>query len=316
MKAWQYDAFGGKLEDTLFLNNSARRPRTSLLPDEILVHVISAGLNPVDFKVAEMRVARLAISVPATPGTDYCGRVVATGTAIDSIRNGELVFGKLKRPSQFGTLGEYVVVTLSGCIPLPANVEIDHAAAIGVAGLTAYQCIQPNVKKGSKVFINGGSGGTGSFGIQFAKVLGCSVTVSCSTANIALCKELGADEVIDYKVSDITEKLKVEGLVYDLVVDNVGEPHNLYVEATRFLKESGKFVQVGASMAQAGSVMSRMLKPSFLGGGTRKYQLLSMSEDPNTLSQIAQVLFANCEFLPCSSLTALVDRDWQGEGRH
>lgn len=291
MRAWQLDKFGDAIQETLFLNNTAARPRTSLLPDEILVHVISSSINPIDYKIAEMSASRFTISTPSSPGLDYCGRVVSTGNAIDSLRNGQLVFGRLEKPQQFGTLGEFVIATLPGCVSLPSGVDIDHAAAIGTAGLTAYQCLQPYVGLGNQVFINGGSGGVGSFAIQIAKALDFKVTTSCSTANVALCKELGADEVIDYKVIDVTEKLKSSGVLYDLVVDNVGTPANLYVESTNFLKESGIFVQVAASMtmASAGSVLSRMLKPHFMGGGKRKYKFVTVTNNSEAFSQIAEV---------------------------
>ena len=82
---------------------------------------------------------------------------------------------------------------------LPEGVEPDHAAAVGTAATTAFQSLLPGVvKPGSKVFINGGSGGVGTFRIRFAKTLGAEVTVTCSTGNVDLCKSLGADEVLDY----------------------------------------------------------------------------------------------------------------------
>ena len=161
MRAWQYNEFGRTLEDVLFLNNSAERPRASLAPDEILVKVISAALNPIDFELAQITASKLLVKTPKVPGSDYCGRVVASGTAIDSIVNGQLVFGRVEPSAQFGTLGEYILTNLSGCLPLPDEVEIDHAAAIGTPGLCAYQAIHPNVQKGDRVFINGGSGDIG-----------------------------------------------------------------------------------------------------------------------------------------------------------
>lgn len=292
MKAWQVNAFGGQIEDNLFLNNTATRPRSTLLPDEVLVQVMTAGINPVDYKLAELKATKLMISIPASPGLDFCGRVVSSGTAVDSLRTGELVFGRLSKPTQFGTLGEYIITTVNDCILLPSGLSPDHAAAVGTAGLTAYQCVSPNVQgKGAKVLINGGSGGTGIFAIQIAKALGCSVTTTCSTNNVSLCKDLGADVVIDYRNSDVVAALKSEGLVYDLVVDNVGTPSDLYVASTEFLKPDGKFVQVGANfgMGSLGGVMSRMLKPSFLGGGKRKFQFLNCSNDTTQLNQLANV---------------------------
>lgn len=150
------------------------------------------------------------ISKPASPGLDYCGKVLSAGSKVD-VKPGQLVFGRLDKPGQFGTLAECIVTNRDGAVPLPEGVDPDSAAAIGTAGLTAYQCIVPFAKAGEKIFINGGSGGTGTFGIQCAKAIGCHVTTSCSTANVQLCKDLGADEVIDYKTSDLTKELEAKG---------------------------------------------------------------------------------------------------------
>merc|ERR1719238_545022 len=104
--------------------------------------------------------------------------------------------------------------------PMPDGMQVDDMAGVGCTGLTMYQSIKPYVKEGDKIFINGGSGGTGIFGIQIAKALGCHVTTSCSGANVELCKGLGADEVLDYKSVDVVTALKEKGQVFSLVVDN------------------------------------------------------------------------------------------------
>jgi alkaline phosphatase D len=80
----------------------------------------------------------------------------------------------------------------------------------------------PHVKSGDKVFINGGSGGTGCFGIQIANAVGCHVTTSCSTANVEFCKSLGAEEVVDYRKGSVIEALKASGVKFGHVVDNIG----------------------------------------------------------------------------------------------
>lgn len=97
----------------------------------------------------------------------------------------------------------------------------------GVAGLTAYQSIVPRVKQGDRVFINGGSGGVGCFGIQLAKVVGCHVTTSCSERNVELCRRLGADGVVDYTKVSVADALKEKGWKFDHVVDNVGTNEEL-----------------------------------------------------------------------------------------
>jgi NADPH:quinone reductase-like Zn-dependent oxidoreductase len=104
-----------------------------------------------------------------------------------------------------------------GVVAVPEGVELRDASTLGIAGLTAWQTLAPFVVKGkpaggyegaaagSKVFINGGSGGVGTFQIQLAKLLGCHVTVSCSGANAEFCRKLGADEVIDYRTENLVQ---------------------------------------------------------------------------------------------------------------
>jgi NADPH:quinone reductase-like Zn-dependent oxidoreductase len=143
-----------------------------------------------------------------------------------------------------------------------------------VAGLTAYQTIVPKVKKGDKVFINGGSGGTGVFGIQIAKAVGCHVTTTCSTANIELCKNLGADEVVDYRQESVIEALKARGYKFDHVVDNVGTDMNLYWHCHEYTKPGAVYVMVAGAptLGHAVDMLKVRTWPSFLGGGKRKLE--------------------------------------------
>ena len=110
-----------------------------------------------------------------------------------------------------------------------------------------------------------------------------------------LCKDLGADEVIDYRTTDLAQELRsrarAEGhAVFALVVDNVGEPHELYKAADEFLREGGKFVQVGSPLTFSGiySILSRICWPALLGGGRRKLELLQVKSKEEDLRQIGK----------------------------
>ena len=296
MKAWQYSQVAGGLEKNLKLNNNAPLPPNaqSLGPDQVLVQVLSSALNPVDYKFPQIPVVGgLIVKRPACPGLDYAGRVVAAGPnskkiSSEDLKAGQLVFGKFDGPTRFGTLAEYAVVPRSGCVPLPEGVSLDEGAAATSTALTAYQTLVPNIKAGDRVFINGGSGGVGSFGIQFAKVKGCYVVTSCSGANVDLCKSLGADEVIDYRTQDVVAELK-KMPKFDFVADNVGTPDDLYWQAHTFTKAGTKFVQVGAEMSLGGmyGLLSRMVWPGFLGGGKRSFAFLGLENNLDHFKEIA-----------------------------
>lgn len=286
MKAWQYDSVVGGLEKNLKINDTAAQP--TIGDDEILVEVHAMALNPVDYKVTEGGMPLTLVGSQCIPGADFCGKVAKTGKKIDSFQIGEWVFGAKVGAISNGSLAQYISVSKESLATLPKDVRVDDAATIGIVGLTEIQAIKPYVKAGDKVFINGGSGGTGVYGIQIAKALGCHVTTTCSTANVELCKSLGADEVIDYKNTNIVEALAAKGQIFQLVVDNVGTPADLYKQSASYLLPNGKFVQVGASSGFASLVQigSNFLLPGFLGGGKRSYQMLITKTSSRDLKEL------------------------------
>ncbi|KNG88070.1 putative zinc alcohol dehydrogenase [Aspergillus nomiae NRRL 13137] len=290
MKAWLYNSTKGGLEKNLIFSPDARNPG-SPQGDQLLIQVISTAINPADYKAPAMSTVCgkvLIATTPASPGMDFCGRVITMGTDTSArqFTPGQLVFGCLGMPRQFGTLGELILASATSIAPLPVGVDPDAAATIGVAGRSSYQSIVPYISTpGNRVFINGGSGGCGVYGIQIAKFLGCHVTVTCSTRNVQFCRDLGADEVIDYTTQDVLKELKSQGQVFDHVVDHIGLPEGLYEECHKFLKPGKVFVQVGASSML--TFAHRLIRPAFLGGGKRKYVALLMKNHKDELVQIA-----------------------------
>lgn len=304
-RAWVYSGAGAGLEKALKLKTDTAPPSKSLLGREsVLVRVSHMSTNPVDYKVAETSLlARALVSPPASPGLDYSGTVVSVGSNVTAYKPGQSVFGRIE-PAKIGTLSEYIIVKDGeGLAPVPEGLEdrMDQLAGVGTCGLTALQSIQPYAPggqegdaavKGERVFINGGSGGTGTFGIQVAKALGLHVTASCSAANAELCRELGADEIIDYKEQNISEVLKSKGKVFSLVVDNVGYTpsgqQDLYQAANDFLVEGGHFIQVGGGVSAAlvKSVLKRSLVPAFLGGGKSDFKMIMTKQSHEGLATI------------------------------
>lgn len=314
MKAIQLSTTSGDFLPSLRFNSSAHLPATahSLARDTVLVQVLTAALNPVEYKLLTVPfVKTLFIRSDSTPGMDFAGRCVSTSLSDPPIptdpKPGDLVFGRLASPvaARVGTLAEYTVVPRAACVRVPEGVGIDEAAGIGTVGLTAFQSIVPYLPSSStsgssgsgggqgqrqhKVFINGGSGGVGTFGIQIAKAMGCHVVTSCSTGNVELCKGLGADRVIDYKKQDLVEELvKVGG--FDLVVDNVNAPQDLYWQTHRFMNvKEGRWVQVGSGISLGDTVFlcKKMLWPAWLGGGKVKFVFLLLKDMPGDFAKIA-----------------------------
>ncbi|KAL6855003.1 hypothetical protein ACO1O0_006140 [Amphichorda felina] len=304
-KAWQFSALHGHLEDSLTATDAAPLPSEASppRPGHVVVEVLYAALNPVDYKLVETPlVGRLAIPRPATPGLDLCGRVVASGSP--EFAEGQLVFGRVPSAASsrgMGTLRRYAVLPASGLAPLPGGVDPEQAAAVGTAGTSAYLSLMPEKlrqQSGAKVFINGGSGGVGTWAVQLAKALGAYVVTTCSTRNVELCRGLGADEVVDYRVVDVVDgylKKQPEG-GFDLVIDNVGsETDRLYAASRHVLKPGATFVQVGVGAGMSLGTMASMTKrmvwpPSFLGGGAPKFYFVNMDNSAKLLKPIGDLM--------------------------
>lgn len=171
-------------------------------------------------------------------------------------------------------MAEYCTAPKEAIVAIPQGVTAVEACGIPVAGVTAYQSIVSRVKKGDRLFINGGSGGVGSYGIQIAKVVGCHVTTTCSGRNVEFCRGLGADEVVDYTKGDVIEVFKSKGWRFDHVVDNVGTNDELVWRCGEYLNEGAVYVKVSSDLSIHSFVDSwkRKFTPGFLGGVKRKVE--------------------------------------------
>lgn len=293
MKTWQYASAAGGLEKNLQLKWDVPEPFVDQLSkDKILVEGLYASLNPADYKLPEILspINKILKRVPAVPCMDFCGRVKSVHKSNETMKDGDLVFGSLGMPSKNGTLSQYFIAPVATCVKVPAGLKPEDAASIPVAGVTAYQSLAPYIKTGQKVFINGGSGGCGVFGIQIAKNLGAEVTVSCSTRNVELCKDLGAHEVIDYTQCDLVEELKKKGQVFDHVVDNVGLNAELFKCVGQYTKPDARFIQVGAPASIQGVVelVRNAITPGCLGGGKRKLVPMMMKINTKDLTLLGE----------------------------
>lgn len=188
---------------------------------QIQVKVAAASLNPFDSIVLAGYAQSMApLAFPATLGLDFAGTVTKIGDGVTEFKEGDHVYGTAN--AMFGGSGAFAefVVANAGSVALsPNNATDTEAASLPTAGISAWQALtkELNVQKGQKVFINGGTGGVGSFAIQIAKHLGAYVAVTASGDNVEFAKKLGADEVIDYKTANFKDVLRD----YDATLNNV-----------------------------------------------------------------------------------------------
>jgi NADPH:quinone reductase-like Zn-dependent oxidoreductase len=218
-------------------------PRPPLGAGMVLVEVHAASLNPADSSIRQGYMHQMMpLSFPATLGSDIAGVVIETGPGVSAVRNGDRVFGMASvMAGGSGAFADYAAVPAGLLAKVPGTLSFAEAAALPVAGVSALQAIETlKVSKGSTLFIQGGSGGIGSFAIQIARHLGARVIASCRGSAVSYVKSLGADQVIDFETSPLP------GALHDLdaVLDTAGGA--AYKAAFAVLKKGGTIITIAA----------------------------------------------------------------------
>lgn len=190
---------------------------------EVLVRVHAAGVNPADWKTRAAGRFHDGTKPPFTLGWDVSGVVEAVGFGVALFRPGDEVFGMPRFPHPAGAYAEYVTAPARHFAPKPANVDHVHAAALPLAALTAWQALvdTADVQPGERVLIHAAAGGVGHLAVQIAKARGAYVIGTASAGKHAFLRDLGADELVDYRESDFAEV--VEDV--DVVLEMMGGDH-------------------------------------------------------------------------------------------
>lgn len=214
MKAIVVHSFGGP---EVLQYEDAARPEPK--EDEILIRVMSAGVNPVDAAICAGRMSRLlGDRLPLIPGMDVAGVIEKTGAKITKFKKGDSVYAYLSFKEQ-GGYAQFAVAREDEIALKPKTITFNDAAAVPLAATTAWQALidTAKIEKGQTVLIHGGSGGVGHFAIQIAKARGAKVIATASTQNQDLLKELGVDQAIDYTTTKFEEVVKNVDVVLDAV---------------------------------------------------------------------------------------------------
>lgn len=274
-------------------------PRPTLKPDELLVQVYAAAVNPIDNMIpAGTFKAVLKFELPATLGSDVAGVVVEVGSSVTRFKPGDAVFASLFDLGR-GSIAEFAAVPESVAALKPDNLDFVQAASVPMVGLTSWQALKEraNVQAGQKVFVPAGSGGIGTFAIQLAKYFGAKVGTTTSTANVQLVSSLGADEVVDYKKQAFENVLRG----YDVVLGTLRG--DALEKSVGILKPGSKIVSLigplDAAFARARrlnfllafvfGLMSRKIT-RLAGKKNVSYAFLFMRPDGEQLANIAELL--------------------------
>jgi NADPH:quinone reductase-like Zn-dependent oxidoreductase len=215
MKAVRIHAYGDR--STLQFEDA---PKPEVKPDEALVRIVAAAVNPIDWKIRQGHLKAFVPYVfPLTLGWDFSGVIEELGSQVSSFAAGDAVFA---RPDvrRDGSYAEYIAVRAVELARKPKTISHVEAASIPLAGITAWESIVAvgALASGQTALIHAASGGVGSLAVQIAKWRGAHVVATTSKANVELVRSLGADQVIDYRSERFAEKVKD----VDLVVDTIG----------------------------------------------------------------------------------------------
>ncbi len=213
MRAIRYHAYGStpQIEEIA---------KPVIMPDEVLLQVRFAALNPLDLKLLSGDWQKyFALELPYVMGSDLAGTVVDVGSTVTSFHNGDIVIGR-RAPLCGGAFADYAAVAARNCAVLPGGMRPAEGAGIPTAAGTARAALFDfgQLQAGQSVLIHAGAGGVGSFAVQFAKGVGAHVIATASGDGIELVRALGADEVIDRHTRDFTSVVSD----IDLVLDTVG----------------------------------------------------------------------------------------------
>jgi alcohol dehydrogenase len=215
MKSWQITGYGTVRENLALKEVS----EPVVKPGEVLIEIRSASLNPVDFKIVKGDLKRVQkLEFPSPIGYDASGVVKQVGSGVSKFKVGDEVYARASRES-IGTFAEYIALNEDLVSLKPRNFNHRQAASIPLIGLTTYQALieKAQAKKGQTILIHAGSGGVGTFAIQFAKAVGLRVATTTSQKNEAFVRSLGADEVICYDRENYLERAQTFDIVYDLL---------------------------------------------------------------------------------------------------
>lgn len=276
MRAFVYDRYGGI--DRLRLDDI---PVPVPAKGEVLVEVHAVSLNLSDWEglVGKPAYARLSGGLfrprRRTLGSDIAGRVAAIGEQVTEFSVGDEVYGD--NLLRMGGFAEFAVAPASVLAHKPAGLSWVEASTIPQAGAIALQAVARG-KSGERMLINGAGGGSGAFAIQVAKASGMHVTAVDNADKLAFMRELGADEVIDYRATDFTRTGE-----YDLIVDFVA--HRSVFAYRRALAPGGRYFMVGGTVR---TILRLLTVGAVVGKMTgRRMQLLVVHEGPAWFGPLA-----------------------------
>ena len=225
---------------------------------EVAVQVKFAAINPIDWKVRNGHLKMVTgRTFPRAMGSDFSGTVIAVGSDVTRFKPGDAVFG-LARIKESGALGSAVVTNESFLAKKPDGVSFEAAACLGTPGVTAWNGLvdKARLNSGMRVFVNGCTGAVGEASVQIARMLGATVSGSCSAGAMSRARALGLQAVYDYRTTDLARLNERFDVVYDTAATMTT------AMGFALLRKAGVFLDINPTPAKfLRSMLSRRLKP-------------------------------------------------------
>ena len=212
-------------------------------PGEVVVDVVAAGVNRADVMQRMGHYDPPKGSSPL-PGLEVSGRISTLGDGVDGWQVGDEVCALLTG----GGYAEQVAVPVGQLFPVPQGIDIVHAAALPEVTSTVWSNIflTANLQPGQVLLVHGGSSGIGTMAIQLAREVGARVAVTAgSAAKLEVCRELGAEILVNYRAEDFVEKVRAasDGHGADVILDNIGATY--LSRNVELLAVNGRLVVIG-----------------------------------------------------------------------
>lgn len=221
MRALVIKRFGGP---EVFEPVEVERP--PVLPGHVLIRVAATSVNPIDLKIRSGLVPHLAPPFPAILHGDVSGIVEEVGEGVTQFQVGDEVFGCAGFNQNGGALADYLLADASVIAHKPKTLSFREAAALPLVSITAWEALfdKAHIEKEQNVLIHGGAGGVGHIAVQLAKIKGANVFTTVSSGKTDIAAKLGADTVINYQNTSVTEYVNqyTKGQGFDIVMDTVG----------------------------------------------------------------------------------------------
>ena len=218
------------------------------VPGRLVIRVMAAGITRMEphWSTGWQLPDGSKQALPLSIGPEFAGHVVSIGQGVKGFHVGQNVFGSAE-PYRQGAMAEMVSATAACLLPMPDGLTFEAAATLPLAGLTACQAMirYGDVKPGQRVLIHGGAGGVGTFATQIARHAGAYIIVTAGAGDKALCKELGAHEVIDYTNERFEDRVDEIDLVFDQIGGDTQE------RSWGVLKRGGKLIAIAGEETDA-----------------------------------------------------------------